>query len=383
MHTEVKSRVDRRSFVRVRLRSVVVVVVVVVTLSHAGAAAAADVPAAVTLSGQRVRLTPETHELAVDVTVHNDLGVALNAVDVGWLLAGEAKELENVRDPGPLYLDSDDPKYVLPSPGVMVVRRVVAVTVPPHGSAVASLIVDGGAGTPAVYRTHVLGYTLADASLGLLLRLLHGSAAADEKAAVDFFGLAGDAQARLTARRRLNAVSEWVDELTPRVIAPVPQHPTVSEAHERIYAVRALGVVGGPRAEVVLAQLRDRSDSALLDDLVRVALIDRLRGTRLETPLAFAVPPAARAMRDIVDTALADARDLAGQIDDGQNGLPSEPDPAINAPPASESPAVAAPPSDHASDPAVPRSPLRYIVPWAAALLAFIVTSRLLKGRRR
>jgi hypothetical protein len=41
-----------------------------------------------------------------------------------------------------------------------------------------------------------------------------------------------------------------------------------------------------------------------------VVLIDRLRGTRLETPLAFAVPASARSFRDVVDAALEDARGL-------------------------------------------------------------------------
>lgn len=279
---------------------------------------AADVVAVVGLSDQRVRLDEEKHQLTVEVTVHNALEVALTAVDVGWLLAADPKAVDAISDPGALYLDADDPKHVKPPPGVTVLRRNVEVAVPPRGRAQAALTVPLAGSAPEVYRTHVLGYALADASLPVLLRLLNGSAAADERAAVEFFALAGPASARLRARQALSAhdplaTELWLRALEPKLTAAVPQRPSASELHERLFVVRAVGVVGGPRAEELLTSLRDREDLASFDELLRVVLIDRLRGTRLETPLAFAVPPSARSFRDVVEVALGDAKGLAAE----------------------------------------------------------------------
>lgn len=267
------------------------------------------VPAAVTLTGQRVALDARTAQLTVSVVVKNELDVMLTAVEVGWLLAPDAATLARVDDPGVLFLAEDDPKHVKAPAGITALRRIVDAAVPPHGSAPVTFTVPLAAATPDVYRTYILNYALADASLPLLLRLLHGSAAADERAAVTFFALASPARERLAARARLNA-ERWSAELEARTSAPVPQRPSASELHERVFLVRAIGVVGGPRAEQVLTTLRDRPDLASFDELLRVVLIDRLRGTRLETPLAFAVPASSRGFRDVVDVALQDARNL-------------------------------------------------------------------------
>ena len=271
---------------------------------------AAPVPAAVTLVGQRVALDETKGELTVEVTVQNHLDAALTSVEVGWLLAASADALAAVTDPGALYLAADDPKLVKPPPGVVVLRRTVDVAVKARASAPASFKIPLAGPIPEVYRTHILGYALADARLPLLLRLLGGSAAADERAAVGFFALAGTARERLAARARLD-VQRWLDELEPRLAAAVPERPAATELHERLFDVRAVGVLGGERAEQLLTSLRDRGDIAAFDELLRVVLIDRLRGTRLETPLAFAVPPTARSFRDVVDAALEDARRLA------------------------------------------------------------------------
>lgn len=277
---------------------------VVSTTAHADM-----VPAAVTLTGQRVALDAVTGHLTVSVNVTNELDVALTAVEVGWLLAPDAATLARIDDPGVLFLAEDDPKRTKAPAGVTALRRIVDVAVPPRGSAPAVFTVPLTSATPDVYRTYILNYALAGGNLPLMLRLLHGSAAADERAAVTFFGIASPAGERLAARARLDA-ERWTAELEARTSAPVSQRPSASELHERVFLVRAMGVVGGPRAAEVLASLRDRADLASFDELLRVVLIDRLRGTRLETPLAFAVPTSARSFRDVVDAALQDARNL-------------------------------------------------------------------------
>ncbi len=268
---------------------------------------AAPVPAAVTIVGQRVALDEAKGELTVEVTVQNHLEVGLVSVEVGWLLAANAEALIAVADPGALYLPADDPKHAKAAADVVVLRRVVDVAVKAQASAPASFKVPLVGPMPQIYRTHVLGYALADASLPLLLRLLNGSAAADERAAVDFFALAGTPDERQAARARLDA-ARWLNELEPRLIAAVPQRPSATDLHERLFVLRAVGVVGGERAEQALTSLRDRGDIAAFDELLRVVLIDRLRGTRLETPLAFAVPPKAKSFREVVEVALEDAR---------------------------------------------------------------------------
>ncbi len=299
----IKSRVKNRSLMAQCLWLLVV-------LTAAQRAEAEPVAAAVTLVGQRVALDAAEGDLTVEVTIQNHLDVPLTAVDVGWLLAPSAEALGAVTDPGALYLAKDDPKHAMPPAGVVVLRKVVGVAVKAHASAPASFVVPLVGSIPQVYRTHILGYALADANVPLLLRLLSGSAAADERAAVDFFSLTGSAQERAAARARLDA-PRWLAELAPRLGAPVPQRPSATELHERLFAVRAAGVLGGERAEQLLTGLRDRGDIMGFDELLRVVLIDRLRGTRLETPLAFAVPASARSFRDVVDAALDDARRLA------------------------------------------------------------------------
>lgn len=347
-----------------------------------GVAASAQEPPSVGVTGQKVQLDVDGQTLIVEATVENALDVGLESVDVGWLLAASEAQLEAVKEPGLLYLAAEDPKRIEPPTGVTVVRRSVRVAVPPHGRGVASASVPLRDGTPAVYRTHVLGYALADLSFELGMRLLRGTAAADEVAAVDFAAVAGGNGEKRRAREALRRAG-WLPGITRLLSTPIVGPPTPAVLHDRIFGIRALGVLGGKDALDVLAPLRDCADMAAFDELLRVMLIDRLRGNRLETPLAFAVPVTARKMSDVFDAAIADARsDFVAR-----EAAPIEPAPAENArvapaaPDASSTTHVAPLPSTE------PLPEPRYAMlfrslGWAACVIAVVVALLVLRRRK-
>lgn len=382
--------------VRVRV-SASAVAALLVGLSASTARAADDV--SVTVRNQRVQVEAEGRTLTVEATVENGLEVPLTSVDVGWLLADAPARLEAIADPASLYLDKDDPKHAEPPPGVVVVRDAVEVLVPAKGRAVARLTTQVAADAPAVYRTHVLGYVLADASAELALRLIRGTSASDERAAVDFAGIAGADKAR--ARRALRSAG-WLPALT-RVVSTPATPPTPAILHDRIFAIRALGIVGGSEALDVLVPLRDCADMAAFDELLRFMLIDRLRGNRLETPLAFAIPTTARKMSDLFDAAINDAKsDFADAPPSPRTQVPPGSPAALSQstplPPGSStalSPGTPSPPGmppstgaltlpgeDVRANPPAARPLGMRVVGWTACAIAFIVSYLALRRRK-
>lgn len=276
---------------------------VVAMLAVPLSAAAED--AKVTLHGHRGALDASLAEprFSFEVTVRNGLAVPVSAVEIGVLFAQAPEALEAVRDPGRSYRDATArPK------DVGVVRQRVPVSLPAGGEVAArfSTPLEQDAPEPQVFLTHVLGYTLADATPALLFDLLRTEAAADEVAAVGFLAVAGEPADKREVRRRLAEDRVWTEALVSRVTAPIPARPSQEQAMARLYAVRALGVLGGSAARRALEALQGDATLGAFDEPLQVLRVARVVGSRLETPLAFAVPATARQMRDVVAAALED-----------------------------------------------------------------------------
>ena len=269
--------------------------------------APAEAPAGnVSLSHQRAQLdlTTSAPALRFSATAHNELPVRVESVRVGILFAASGSALA-AADASALYRRG----AAKPGAAVGVVDRAAPVVVPP-GSAVAfelAIPLDGPAPEPQAFRTHVLGYTLSEASATLLLGLLDTQAAADEVAAVSFLALDGDAPARLAVRRRWGKTAELVRGFAAELERPIPERPSERDTFRRLFAARALGVLGGRVSARALRKLAADSGLERFDEPLQVLRIARLMGSRLETPLAFAIPPGAQRMADVVGLAIEDA----------------------------------------------------------------------------
>jgi hypothetical protein len=251
--------------------------------------------------------TASPPRLRVRVRARSSLDVPVDGVQVGLLFAETPEALQGM-DPSRLY------RQGAPSPEVGVVRHAAPIELPPRGVVTAAfdVAVPVGAPRPAIFVSHVLGYGLADVDAATLFALLGTRAAADEVAAVGAFGLTGDAAARAAARRRWAHKAALRADLAASLLAPIPPRPSQGEAFRRVFAVRALGVLGGPAAVDTLQELQRRPGLEAFDEPLQVLRIARVSGSTLETPLAFAVPETCRRMRDVVDAALADT----GALDD-------------------------------------------------------------------
>ncbi|MBI5511839.1 MAG: hypothetical protein HY903_24045 [Deltaproteobacteria bacterium] len=270
----------------------------------AAAAAAEPVSARLTLEGQRgvLDLSAASPQLRFELLAKSSLPVVVDEVEVGVLFAADEAALEKA-DPAGLYAGGGAGGQV------GVVRQRVSTRLAPAGRAALAVLVPSAASTPEpkVFRTHVLGYHLADLSLPLLLELLQAPSAADERAAVEALALAAPAVDKLAVRERFSLQPQLRLDLLALVQQPVPMTPIDREVRARAFAIAALGVLGGDAVVPVLQRLLRAPELAREDDAFAALLIDRLSGSALERPLAYAMPVTARRMADLVAAALDDA----------------------------------------------------------------------------
>jgi hypothetical protein len=266
--------------------------------------------ARVTLEGQRgaLDMSGERPKLVFSVLAHNGLSIPVDAVEIGVLFAASEEALVAV-DPSALY------RTGIGSARVGVVRQRVAVLLAPVGRAAIEVAVEPQPGQPdpQVFRTHVLGYHLGQVTAAVVLDLLGTQAGADEVAAVETLAIAGAAAEKSAVRARWGGDAALVAGFVSTVNEPLPAKPALVDVLRRVYAVRALGVLGGDAAGRTLKELMRAPALASLDEPLLVLLTARLVGSRLETPTAFAVPPTARRMTDVVTAAL---DDVAGPKDE-------------------------------------------------------------------
>ncbi len=343
-------------------------ILICVGLSLSGAKASLASELGVTLYGQRAELVGEGNNatLLVSMTAKNHLAVPIDSVRVGVLWAQAPEQIEGA-DPAKLYRDG-------PQGGVGVIDEQVALSLKPGEEAPFALraAVPPHSPQPRTFRTHVLGYNLAALSAPLLFDLLTTEAPADELAAVDALALWGDAAARARARARWGGDAALVQAFVDEATSGVQERPSEAQTFRRVYAVRALGVLGGDVARRALEQLLRDAEMSRFDEPLQVLRIARLRGTRLETPLAYVVPPHAARFFDLVTVALDDIDALAHQ--------------PLEEPTSEAMPAVS--PLPQAVAPATPSAkPSTLAVRWRAwaggALLAALVASLAYRRRTR
>jgi hypothetical protein len=245
--------------------------------------------------------------LRLTARVQSSLTVPVEGVRVGVLYASDAPTL-GTADPAALYKVGATPEAKI---GATV--QVVRVEVPPRGEArieVTAPVRPSGP-QPFVFQTHVLGFELGDVSAGLLFDLLATQAPSDEVAAVSALALDGDPVARLAARRRwASRAAPLVAGLAQELERRIPARPTEVETFRRVFAARALGVLGGVEATRLLRRRGSDTDLSRFDETLQVLRIARVIGSPLETPLAFAVPPKAQRMADVFAVALDDCTGL-------------------------------------------------------------------------
>jgi hypothetical protein len=309
-------------------------------LSDPGAAAGA-----VTLADQSAQVdTGAVVTLELRARVVSTLPVAVRAVRLGVLYARDQAALTGV-DAASLYRRGSAAGA---ESQVGVVDRRVEVALGPRGDARLELTVPipPGGPPPEVFQTHVLGYELAELSPGVVFELLSTQAASDEVAAVQAFGLDGERDARLAARRRwASRAADLVPGFVRELERPVAERPTEADTFRRVLAVRALGVLGGTAAERALRQHREDVGLSRFDEPLQVLRIARVVGSPLETPLAFAVPADVQRLAELYTVALGDCASL----EIGTAAGPAAPDAA----PAAGSRASSAPPAGPGSPPPV------------------------------
>lgn len=245
---------------------------------------------------------------------HNHLNVPIEAVEIGVLFASEPQTLVNA-DLSRLYqpqaaLQRDNARGVdtrTDKNHIGALRQWVDVRIEPKGEAVISLNFAPRPGDPepATWVTHVLGYRLAEIDFDLLTALLHTDLFIDEVAVVETLALI-DTTRKDRVRSRWGTRSDLITTLITAATAPPAANPNFQDALDRVFAIRALGVLGGGKARTALESLLTDSVLDPLDEPLLVVSIARLRNTPLEAPLAFAVPRQAKRMRDVVTAALDD-----------------------------------------------------------------------------
>lgn len=240
--------------------------------------------------------------LKMTLQVANHLPFAVRRLQVGVLYAASPEALRG-RDPGALYKHGADT-------GIGVLHAEVDVQVPAQGGTVATFIATtettAAQSIPAAYVTHVLGYMLDDADAPTLLRLQGGMVAADAVAACNTLAITGTSEAKRAARQRFGHDAALAQGLIDVVAAPAPPKPSQAETFRRVYAIRALGVLGSEAAGTALRTLAS-TDLSAWDEPLQVLRIARISGSPWETPLAYALPDRTRRMVDVVNAAVDDA----------------------------------------------------------------------------
>ena len=278
----------------------------------------APATSSVWLDGHRGVLdaSAEPPQLRLLALGHNHLDVAIEAIEIGVLFAAEAKTL-GTADLARLYqpeeaLKRDSARGVdgstMGEARIGASRQWVDVRIEPGAEAVIalSLTPQSNDPEPATWVTHVLGYRLAEVNTDVLFGLLHTDVFSDEVAAVHTLGLT-DASRKSQVRSRFGQQTDLITGLITAATAKPKADPDFQDALDRVFAIRALGVLGGNEARTALESLLASSVLDPLDEPLLVVSIARLRNTPLEAPLAFAVPVQARRMRDVVTAALDDA----------------------------------------------------------------------------
>jgi hypothetical protein len=264
--------------------------------------------ARVLLSGHRGGLDLEADPpvLKLSVLARNTLAVPVDRVTVGLLFAAEQSALA-AYDPAVLYRSPPAPPT-----DVGAFRRSVETLIEPGADVPLTVEMQLGEGypSPQVFQTHILSYRLAAVKPDLLFELVNTDVPADELAVVETLALAGDASAKRAARERWGSDASLVAGLVLRLRQPVEGTADLETTMAWICAVRALGVVGGPLAAATLQPLLDDSRLPAFDDELQVVRAARAQHSRLEVPLAYAMPPEARRMQDVIAAALSDASSL-------------------------------------------------------------------------
>jgi len=265
--------------------------------------ASEELGARISLAGQRGELDADggAPELRFELLATSSLSVSVVAIEVGVLFAASEEALRDL-DPATLYNGTAN------NANVGVLRQEQKVTLAPYATQVVTLrAMPRPVGPlPVVFRTHLLSYRLADLTASLLFELLHTEAPADEMAVIATLALHGRADDKLRVRAQFGGDKALIAGLRARVTDAVAVAPSWAEAMDRAVAIRALGVLGGVDAEATLRELLKEPGLTRLDEALQVLLIARLRGTRLETPAAFAIPTTVRRMNDLVSVALDD-----------------------------------------------------------------------------
>lgn len=245
--------------------------------------------------------------LRYSVRVLNHLRVAVAALDFGVLFAATAADLA-AANPARLYAAGAAARGA-----VGVGRQRVLVTLPAGAEAdvVVTVRLDAERPAPVAFYADLLGYELAVADGALLLELLGTATPCDEAAAVDALALRADRADRAKARARWHADPSLVAMLAAEVTLPVPRRPRDLETFRRVYAVRALGVLGGKAAAKALGALAADPDLDHFDEPLQVLRVARAHGSPIETPLALALPEAVERMSELVALARADLTDLS------------------------------------------------------------------------
>jgi len=267
-------------------------------------------------------------ELVLHLRAENHLPVAVSELDIGVLYAATQQELAKAR-PEALYGRPDEVAYA--SGTVGVVRRRIKTQVQSNSDARLEIraALPPGTPLPQAIGVHILGYSTVSLDAALLFAALRTHAAADEVAAVGALALTSGPTEKLAARARLASQADLVADIAARALDPVWGEPSQSDALERVYAVRALGVLSGERARQALRALRDRAELTRFDTAVQGLAVARLVGSPLTTPVAFAVPAEADGMAAVVEAALADAKlgEEHGPQEQEPGAIPRSPSP--------------------------------------------------------
>ncbi|MEE8409450.1 MAG: hypothetical protein V3T05_07590 [Myxococcota bacterium] len=331
--------------------------------------------ARVLLDGQRGELDLEADppRLQFSVLARSTLDVPVDMVEVGVLYAGDQATLRDV-DPGAAYRGKQPEPHA-----VGMVRRRFDVSLLPGKEIPLQLDIPLQPHGPEaiVFRTHVLSYRLAAAPPALLFELLGTEAAADEAAVVETLALAGDPAARRAARRRWGNDNVLKAALAAKLSEEVGEDAGHDQTMAWVFAVRGLGVIGGELAVATLQPLLADVRLRAFDEELQVLRIARMLGSRLETPLAFAIPPEARRMQDVVTAALTDASSLDWLAEASTGAAASPPgDVAVTAAPIAV--AVGSEPTE--PEPAVPAWAWAAIGGLAVGVIAMILLRRLGHG---
>ncbi len=262
--------------------------------------------------------------LRFTVRAQSHVRAPVDSVYLGIIFAASPADLAGA-DPSRLYAKG-------PALGerLGVIKELAPVSLAAGGEATLVLTFPLGAGQPSpqAFFVHVLGYGLADADAALLFGLLETESPSDEAAAVDAMGLKADRAGRQAARLRWSKKPLLTRDLVLEATRPVPERPSEAETFRRVFAARALGVLGGGAAERALKRLLADPGLGRFDEPLQVLRIARVIGSDIETPLAFVVPAQAQSMAELVATALAEVNGLTTAVPAG-----GEAPPALEAPP--------------------------------------------------